>query len=74
MKNRNYYIRQTLLIAGMTIICAVFLIPLIFMVTLSFQSQDVIMEDGGAKLFLAYGLLIITSLFLIRQTHRFLNG
>ena len=51
MKNRNYYIRQTLLIAGMTIICAVFLIPLIFMVTLSFQSQDVIMEDGGAKLF-----------------------
>lgn len=50
MKNKAYYVRQTLLIAGMALICAIFLIPIIFLVTLTFQDQDVIIEDGGAKL------------------------
>ena len=51
MKNKRYYLRQTLLIGGMAIICLIFLIPLVFLVTLSFQDQEVIMYDGGAHLF-----------------------
>ncbi len=51
MKNKRYYLRQALLIGGMAIICLIFLIPLVFLVTLSFQDQEVIMYDGGAHLF-----------------------
>lgn len=50
MKTKYYYLRQGLLIAGMAIICFIFLIPLVFLITLSFQDQEVIIEDGGAKL------------------------
>ena len=51
MKNKRYYLKQALLIGGMALICVIFLIPLVFMITLSFQDQEVILYDGGAHLF-----------------------
>ncbi len=51
MKNKRYYITQALLIAGMAIVCIIFLIPLFFMVSLSLQDQETILLEGGAKFF-----------------------
>ena len=46
MKNKRYYITQILLIAGMAVICLIFLLPIIFMVTSSFETDEEILADG----------------------------
>lgn len=46
MKNKRYYITQILLIAGMAVICLIFLLPIIFMITSSFETDEEILADG----------------------------
>lgn len=46
MKNRKYYITQTLLILGMAVVCLLFLLPIIFMITSSFETDEEILTDG----------------------------